>query len=1213
VKRRLAARAAVRGLGVVLGQRAALVTLAGCLAVTFGLTGAIRSLERQRIRAGFEREAATRIGAVHEALDDVMDQLATINRLFVAVPLLDRAQFEAFAGPVLEQMPQVDMLAYQRIVTAQERPAFERARRRQRPGFVVSELAGGKLAPARARAVYRVVDYAVARSGATPLLGFDGATRAEQVQAARRACVTGAAAMTNRYGVILDGRTRPGFMVLMPVYRSDAPAPLAPCDRVAGYTVAVIGAAGLVEQTLGKARLAADSALDVEVFQDSSARQAALVYSRHSRRPAGPSLLARLWGVQPLHAEASFAEGGRNWHVVLRGEPEPLLAHSLGSFLMSLLGSAASVLAAAYIGSLSARERAVARLVRERTAALTEANASLQLQRQAIEACINGLIIARADGGAGVIEYANPAFERLTGYTQEEVLGRSLDVLCGGDGGGPGADQLLGLVRDEREGNVVLRTRRKDGGELWSEAHIAPCRDATGIARHFVVAHYDVTEKRRYEAELRHQARHDALTGLANRTQLLERLGQEVSAAARHGYALWVLFVDLDRFKLVNDSLGHRAGDEFLRTMAQRLSAAVRPEDTVARLGGDEFVLVLADRGDGQLATGAVGRLMAAIARPVALQGNDYFISASVGIACYPRDSGDPEALIECADLAMYRAKELGRNNYQFYMPEMNHEAQERLRTERALRTAIERGEFELHYQAQLDLRSGRVVGTEALLRWRHPELGLLHPERFLPVAEDTGLVLMIGAWAMRAACAQVREWQLAGHGELRLALNVGLRQFNERDLVAEVTRVLGETGLPAACLELELTERMVMDDVERAVEVLEGLRALGVTIAVDDFGTGYSSLAQLKRFPLDALKIDQSFVRTLSQQANGAAIPDAIIALAHNLGMRVVAEGVDTEPQCVQLAANMCDEIQGEVYSGPLGAHAFGALLAGGRILPPHLLRIQKRQRTLLLVDDEPNILAALKRQLRGAGLRILTAPGGREGLQLLEAEQVDVIVSDQRMPGMTGVEFLRAVKHSHPDTVRLVLSGFTELQSVTDAVNEGAIYKFLTKPWDDTQLRGHILEAFRHKEMADENRRLDLEVRTANQGLAQANRQLEEVLRRQQEQLSRAGISLAIVHEALQHVPLPILGLDEEKAVVFANLAAQGLFRSEGQLLGSPVDWFMPELAAVAEGAPHIAAVAGEPYEIAAHGMGRGTRARGTLIIFKPAVPGNQRGALP
>jgi diguanylate cyclase (GGDEF)-like protein len=742
---------------------------------------------------------------------------------------------------------------------------------------------------------------------------------------------------------------------------------------------------------------------------------------------------------------------------------------------------------------------------------------------------------------------------------------------------------------------------------LWTEAYIAPVRDIGGTVTHFVAVHSDVTEKRRYESELEYQATHDALTGLVNRKLLVERLQQEIAGAARQGQSVWVLFVDLDRFKFVNDSVGHRAGDECLQAIAQRLQETVRPQDTVARLGGDEFMLVLSERGEGHLGHSVLERIMQAVARPVIAGSQEFFLSCSLGVASFPRDSADPDTLIEYADLAMYRAKQQGRANYQFYLPEMNQQAQERLHLESAMRAALDRGEFELHYQPQLDLCSGRIIGVEALLRWRHPEFGLLRPGRFLALAEDTGLIVPIGAWAMRHACAQVRAWQLDGAAGLRLAVNLAARQFNEPELLAQVARVLEDTGLPAASLELELTERMVMSDVARALATLNGLRELGVSVAVDDFGTGYSSLAQLKDYPLDVLKIDRSFVHAISNHRNDAAIPDAIISLAHNLGMRVIAEGVETEAQCEYLARNMCDEIQGRLFADALDAGAMAALLAEGRVLPEHLLRMHKRQRTLLLVDDEPNILSALKRQLRGTGLRILTAPGGKEGLALLESETIDVIVSDQRMPGMTGVDFLRAVKTSHPDTVRIVLSGFTELQSVTDAVNEGAIYKFLTKPWDDTQLRGHIQEAVLHKEMADENRRLDLEVRTANHGLAQANRLLEEALRQQQEQIARTGISLDIVREALQHVPLPILGLDEEHVVAFANLAAQDLLRQDGMMLGDSAELFMPQLLRAldlaGEGHACTEQLHGTTFEIVAHGMGKGTKSRGRLLIFKPA----------
>jgi diguanylate cyclase (GGDEF)-like protein/PAS domain S-box-containing protein len=1192
--------AALRGLPRLLAQGPAAGALLVGLAITALLFYGIRVLEQQRIQDEFESGAATRVAAVHEGLEDAVDALATVNRLFATVGPVERGQFEAFAAPLLARNPQLRAFAYQRMVTGAERAAFEAARRRQFPGFAITELQDGKPVPAPPRAQYRVVDYIAPLAGNETTLGLDANTRHEIDAATRRACETGKVAMSGQFDIIVGHRAQPGFALMMPVYRPGATGH--GCADVEGYTVAAVGSAALVGQTLASQRLVAAPEFDVSVYESASADPAALVFHVSPAPGSAPSALAALLGGGEHRTGATFEVAGRAWHVEVAARQARVLPHSLGSLLMLAGGLASSLLAAAYAGALAARERGVYRLVKQRTAALREANGSLRLMREAIEACVNSIIITSAEGPDYPIEFVNPAFEKMTGFSAAEVIGRSAAMLWGSDRDQPGVREIVAIAREEREGQAVLRTWRKDGAMQWSDVYVAPVRDAGGRVRHYVVAHYDITEKRRYEAELAHQATHDALTGLANRELLARRLRQEIGSAARHEYPLWVLFVDLDRFKHVNDSLGHRAGDQFLQTIAARLVAAVRPEDTVARLGGDEFVLVLSTRGHGALDASAVDRVMAAIARPVAIDGQDFYVGASIGIACYPNDGARPETLIEYADLAMFRAKEQGRNNYQFYQPEMNEQAQERRRMELALRRGLEREEFVLHYQPQLDLKSGRVIGAEALLRWRHPELGLLEPERFLALAEDTGLMVPIGAWVMRSACAQMVRWQRAGHAGLRLALNLSLRQFNEPDLVQRVGAILGEAGLAPGQLELELTERMVMQDVAGAVQVLDGLRALGVSLALDDFGTGYSSLAQLERFPLDALKIDQSFVRTLSRQGNDAAIPDAIVSLAHNLGMRVVAEGVETEAQCELLARNMCDEVQGQLFAPALDAEAFESLLAEGRTLPEQLRRMHKREGTLLLVDDEPNILTALKRQLRGLGFRILTAPGGREGLALLETEHVDVIVSDQRMPGMTGVEFLRIVKNSHPDTVRMVLSGFTELQSVTDAVNEGAIYKFLTKPWDDTLLRAHIQEAFRHKQMADDNHRLDLEVRTANHNLAQANRQLEQALRQQEEQISRTGISLDIAREALQQVPLPVIGVDEELMVVFANLAALDRFRRDGLMLGGQVDLFMPALADVPDGRGSIATAHGR-FEVVVHRMGKGSRARGRLIIFQPA----------
>ncbi|WLI91365.1 EAL domain-containing protein [Massilia sp. R2A-15] len=1191
----------MRALQIIMEQPGSLTLLAGLL-FTIGLSGAIRAGEQQRMREDFERRANTRIAAIREGLEGAVDVLATVNRVFSAMQPVGPRQFVDFAQPMLKDSPQIQFIGYQRVVSDAQRPAYEAAHRASLPGFEIRAIIGGKAVTAPHSPSYRVVDYLVPMAGNETAFGLNADSRTESLEARNRACATGLPSMTPQYRVLLGNLMQPGFTIMMPVYRPGGSG----CSQVDGYAVVGVLSGALFSQTLASARLLAEPGFDVRVYEDRVAAPGKLVFHQGASG-ARPALPVRFGG-EPRNASATFDVAGRPWHIAIAAAPAPLLPGGLGSLLMLVCGCFGSVLAAAYVGALAARTRGVHRLVKERTAALTLANRSQQLMRQAVDACFNGIVIIGARTPSYPIEYVNPAFEKMTGYSRAEVSGHDGSRLVAADAGQAGVLELTAMMDEQREGSAVLRMWRKDGSELWTRASISPVRDAAGGVNHFVAVLADVTEKRRHQAELEYQAAHDALTGLANRKLLRERLGQEIAACARKGQSVWVLFVDLDRFKFVNDSVGHRAGDDCLREVAQRLVAAVRPEDTVGRLGGDEFMLVLAERGQGQLSTSVLDRIMESLARPVTIGSQDFFLSCSVGVASYPRDGDDPEALIEYADLAMYCAKQQGRDNYQFYLPQMNQQAQERLRLEVALRGALERDEFELHYQPQLDLRSGRIVGVEALLRWRHPELGMLMPSCFLALAEDTGLIVPIGMWAMRRACAQVCAWQYDGSPGLRLALNLATREFNQPDLPSLVAQVLDETGLAPNCLELELTERMVMSDVERAQTTLAGLRTLGVSVAVDDFGTGLSSLAQLKNYPLDALKIDPSFVREISGQRNDDAIPDAIISLAHNLGMRVVAEGVESEAQCEFLARNMCDEIQGRLFAPALEASALKAMLAEDKRLPPHLLRLHKRERTLLLVDDEPNILSALKRQLRGTGLRILTAASGAEGLALLEREAIDVIVSDQRMPGMTGVDFLRAVKTSHPDTVRIVLSGFTELQSVTDAVNEGAIYKFLTKPWDDTQLRGHIQEAMLHKEMADENRRLDLEVRTANAGLAQANRQLEEVLRQQQEQIARTGISLDIVREALQHVPLPVLGLDEEQVVAFANSAAQELFRQHGMLLGSPAALFMPALlesiARAEDGGACLERLHGADYEVVAHSMGKGTRARGRLVIFKAAL---------
>lgn len=554
-----------------------------------------------------------------------------------------------------------------------------------------------------------------------------------------------------------------------------------------------------------------------------------------------------------------------------------------------------------------------------------DANERLRhLQDQALISSSNGIMISRGDANDHSIVYVNPAFERITGYTAEEVIGRVGRFLLRDDMAQPALEGIRAALREKREGQATLRNYRKDGSLFWNELHIAPVHDLMGESiTHFVSVINDVSERVRYQQALEYQATHDSLTGLANRSLLNDRIEQAIAWAKRNNNVVGVMLLDLDHFKRINDASGHTAGDALLKEVAQRLRGCVRETDTVARLGGDEFVVILTDLPQPDDIDHIAQKVLGVLARPIELVGRDVQVTASIGLALYPRDGDHGDVLMRYADMAMYRVKEHGRNSVRQFVPEMGNTAISRLDMEAAMRRALDRGEFLLHYQPKVDLASERMVGVEALVRWQHPQIGLVHPIEFIRLAEETGLILPLGEWVLQEACRQQAQWAREGYGDLRVAVNMSARQFRLDNLTERVRSVIEQTGASPSKIILEMTESMVMQDVDTTRLTLGALKELGLGLSLDDFGTGYSSLSYLRRFPINELKIDRSFINDIHTNEDDAAIARAIVAMAKSLSLSVVAEGVERKQQADLLQEMGCDHGQGYLYARPMTAQA--------------------------------------------------------------------------------------------------------------------------------------------------------------------------------------------------------------------------------------------------------------------------------------------------
>lgn len=736
-------------------------------------------------------------------------------------------------------------------------------------------------------------------------------------------------------------------------------------------------------------------------------------------------------------------------------------------------------------------------------------------------------------------------------------------------------------------------------------------RDEAGMLRGVALLQ-DITAQRQAEQRLQDLATLDEVTGLANRACFLDKVDAAIVAAGWEPRIVTLLAIDVPRIGELHERMGFGAADALAMTLAARLQQDLCPGETAARLGSQEFGLMLELPQEPEqarvMALGRAEALRRKLEQPLEIGATRTFARCVVGVASYPGDARSPAGLLELAQTARLRAEV--ESPVVLYEPASNLSALREMRVEALLRQAIDEDELELRYQPQVDLSDGRIAGVEALLHWTSRELGPVEPDEFVRVAERTGLIGRLGDWVLRRVCRQIAAWRAESVPAVRVALNLSPMQLQRRDLAAHIQSILIGSGADPAQICIEVTEGAVMADVAHAAETLREIKALGIEVALDDFGTGYSSLSCLRSLPIDLVKVDRSFVHDVTAAPEDVSVTRAIITMAHGLQLRVLAEGVETDGQLSLLSANRCDLIQGARFSEALPPEACARLLREGRCLPERFLTRARSARTLLLVDDEEHVLASLKRLLRRDGHVIVTAASAAEGLQRLAENEVDVIVSDQRMPGMTGVEFLRRAKELYPNTIRMVLSGYTELQSIIDAINEGAIYKFLTKPWDDALLREHVGEAFRQKAMADENRRLARQVEAANADFQALNERLAATLAQQRNEAELVALAASGTRDALQSLPAAVLIVDSEGALAYANTEALRLSPSlAAELGGAASDVLLPCLRDLPARTPHTGEVRewvdidGRSHMALCKGWSYGDHPAGHLLMLMPA----------
>lgn len=667
----------------------------------------------------------------------------------------------------------------------------------------------------------------------------------------------------------------------------------------------------------------------------------------------------------------------------------------------------------------------------------------------------------------------NEAYTTITGYSTEEVIGKNPNIVSSGRANPSFYTTMWSHISQDGYWQGEVWNRRKNGECYPQLLTINTIYDSKQQPVRYVGVFADITKLKKNQEQLEFLAHHDPLTRLPNRSLTESRLQHELEQAQRNAHQIAVLFIDLDRFKIVNDSFGHLVGDELLCAVAQRLSLRVREGDTLGRLGGDEFILLANPLVETQDAAVIARDILNALSEPFKLS-NDHevFIGGSIGISLFPQDGESVTELMKNADAAMYLAKKNGRNQFSFYTKKMNAGACAQLEMENDLRRALLQNELVLHYQPKVDLQSKKVCGLEALIRWKRGGKAWVEPAVFIPLAEKSGLILNIGNWVIEQACWQIRNWLDEGLCDVDVSINISARQFRSGNLDQLVAQALTKYNIDAHHLELELTESMLMLEPDHAVSTMHKLKKIGVKISLDDFGTGYSSFSYLSRFPIDTLKIDQSFIHDVTTHENAAEITSAIIGLAHRMNLRVVAEGVETEDQLDYLLEKNSDEIQGFHFSKPLSPNDVAVLIRSGKTLPQKHAN-SKNIRNLLIIDDNPDSLSTTEHRLADEKYLIFSVDNAQSGLAMLEKNHIQVILATQQSLGMDMLAFFQRAEKKHPHSIRILRCDNREiLTGLKHAENTGLIHKFLNDPIADTHLRKHLDSAFIYHEVLFQTR---------------------------------------------------------------------------------------------------------------------------------------------